>query len=180
VTASGDPAEPAAFEFRLARRQMARGIGAVAVVASVAAVLVVIGFATLHAWTTLAGVAVAAALVAPYLWKRRRLLRGAPALVIDADGIRDHQVGWSLPWEEIERIEYGRLQTGEREVPLVGIHVRDVAAARRRLSRPMRLLTRRRVRGWPPVTLGVSSLDAPLDEIVAAIRRFYSGPVLAR
>jgi hypothetical protein len=123
-------------------------------------------------------------LVLPFVvarrWGSRGLLGRKPLLVLDPQGFQDNQSGVRVEWEEIERIEPREVSTRGGTQLFLGIYPHDEEAVLERLGsvagRAARL-TRKVFRGEAPLNIPLQFADASVDEVVAAIRRYWKGPI---
>jgi hypothetical protein len=115
------------------------------------------------------------------LWRtaRRGLLFGKPALVLSTEGLVDNQNAITLRWAEIERIEPREIYASGATITMLGIHPTDPEVVRRHMGS---------IKGGVADILGQAFDEAPigvnlqfasasLDEVVAAIRRYWDGPI---
>jgi hypothetical protein len=140
--------------------------------------LAAVGAGSVYAVVGLVGCAAATLLIVPlYLRAVVRALRGAPLLTLDRDGVTLHSARIRLPWSNVAQIRIGHIGHGPAGDTLVFVPADEsrVIAELRGLRRRFARDGIRRLGG--PIFVRVDQLESPLDEVLAAARRWSAAPV---
>ena len=116
-------------------------------------------------------------IIPPYLRAVVRTLRGAPLLTLDRDGVTLHSARIRLPWSNVAEIRIGHTAgRGPAGDTLVFVPVdesrvlAELHGMRRRFARD----GMRRLGG--PIFVRVVQLASPIEEVLAAARRWSAAP----
>ncbi|MGH3377483.1 MAG: hypothetical protein ACRDP6_22355 [Actinoallomurus sp.] len=137
------------------------------------------GIGALFLFVAFVAFALVTLLIVPrYLRALARVLRGAPLLTLDHDGVTFHSAPIAMPWSNIAEIRIDHTAgRGARSDTLVFVPV-DERAALKSLRGLPRWFARdgiKRVGG--PIFMRVGVLACPIEEILAAVQRLTSAPV---
>lgn len=134
-------------------------------------------------WEIWLGIVGAFTISGVFLWRYgpSRLLDRAPALVIDAHGIRDPVKGIDVGWDEVERlVPWEQVLSAGATNRWLGIVPRDEEAVLAHQARSVQLaagLDERAQVGEAPINVQLNLLATTTDELVAQIRRYWNGPI---
>ncbi len=162
------PADNAYREFRFAKTKVRYGVLFGAVLAAIGVAIMTYGTASIpnaeHIGTVILALAVAVLAVVVVL---RGVLDRRARLVLDGGGVwyRDGGIG-TVPWREIAHASLG----GARMKTYLGIELRDTVGFLAGLTASERKhLHHNRLVRLPVLHVPQGALDAPLDEILAAV-----------